>query len=326
MKIRVHVERGPLAEAEHEVDAVVVDGAGRVVLSAGDPERLACLRSSAKPFQALAAVESGATQAFGFGSRELALMCASHNGEPVHVELAESMLARIGLGEGDLECGIHPPAEPSTAAALAARGEAPRTVHNNCSGKHAGMLALARHLGVDTHGYVEPDHLVQRTIRRQLEAASGVRDIPSGIDGCSAVTFYLPMIAIARLFRDLIQAHDASLATLRDAMMAHPYLVAGRDRIDTALMEALPGRAVTKVGAEALHGLGVRGADGAPYGVVVKAHDGATRAAEPAALAVLRHLGVLDDAAWSALASYAEPVRTNHRGLVVGRVRTELVP
>lgn len=324
MNVRVYVERGPLPEAVHEVDAVVVDGAGKLRLCAGDPEGLVCLRSAAKPIQALAVVESGAADAFGFGPAERALMCASHNGERVHVERAAAMLAAIGCGEHDLECGIHPPADAAAAAELAARAEAPRAIHNNCSGKHAGMLALARHLGVETRGYTAADHLVQRTIRRQLETLTGARDIPIAVDGCSAVTYFLPLRTIALLFRDLVVAHDAALASLRDAMMEHPYLVAGRERFDTAMMQALPGRAVSKGGAEGLQCLGLRGADGEVYGIAVKARDGQTRGSEPALVAILERLGALDDRARGLLLAYASPVRTNHRGLVVGRVRAAI--
>lgn len=324
MNVRVYVERGPLAEAVHEVDAVVVDGAGKSRFSAGDTEGWVCLRSAAKPVQALAVVESGAADAFGFGAAERALLCASHNGEAVHVERAAAMLRAIGCTEQDLECGVHPPADAITAAELARRGAAPSALHNNCSGKHAGMLALARHLGVETRGYTAPDHLVQRTIRRQLESLTGIRDVPIAVDGCSAVTFYLPLRAIALVFRDLVVAHDAALASLSGAMMEHPYLVGGRERFDTTLMQALPGRAVSKVGAEALQCIGVRSTTGEVYGVAVKARDGQTRASEPAALAVLERLGLLDEAARASLASFAAPIRTNHRGLVVGRVRAAI--
>ncbi len=325
MRIVVHVERGPLAESVHQLEAVVVDSAGRVVLAAGDPARSTCLRSSAKPFQALAAVESGATDAFGFDSAERALMCASHGGEPIHVSTVEGMLRKIGCTERDLECGAHAPLDAASAAALVARGEAPRTVHNNCSGKHTGMLALARHMGADTAGYVAADHLVQRTIRRQLEAVTGIREIATAVDGCSAVTYYLPLRAVALLFRDLRSGRDAALASLRDAMIEHPHMVGGRDRFDTALMTALAGAAVSKGGAEALQGVGVRTVSGETYGIAVKALDGASRASEPATLAVLDRLGVLTDAARTALAPFASPERTNHRGTVIGRVRAEIV-
>lgn len=201
----VEVTRGRQVESVHRGGIAVVDAQGHLVASLGDPKERVFVRSSAKPFQALALVCSGAADAFGITEEELAVVCASHSGEPQHIELVTSLLRKTGLSASDLHCGIHPPFDAQARRAMAAAGEEPTVLHNNCSGKHVGMLAAARHLGLPLSGYVDPQHDVQVAIRGLLSFLAGMDpdDLGLAVDGCGVPTFYLPMrgfaLAMARL-------------------------------------------------------------------------------------------------------------------------------
>jgi L-asparaginase II len=303
----------------------VADVDGEIVLKAGTVETPVFLRSSAKPFIAAAAVREGVLERFGFGERELALMCASHNGEPGHVELVASMLERIGARESDLACGVHPPSYEPAAAALASRGERPSQLHNNCSGKHTGILALAKLLGAPFEGYLERSHPAQQLILALCERVSD--DVFDGdklaVDGCGipvyATTLHKAAVSFARFatLRGLDDADAAALAQVASAMASEPWFVAGTGRFDTDLMRASGGRIVAKAGAEGVHCDALLDAG---LGLALKVVDGTRRAAPPATLAVLGALRVLEPAAAQALRAHAVvPVR-NVAGRVVGEV------
>lgn len=323
--IAVQVWRGPLAESEHRVACAVADADGRLVAGWGELSRPVYPRSAVKPLQALPLVETGAADRFAVGDPELALACASHGGEPVHVETARRWLDRIGLSADDLECGSHWPSHEASMRNLVARGETPSALHNNCSGKHAGMLTTARHLGEPHQGYVSSIHPVQRRIRAILEDLGGasLADAPIGIDGCSIPTLGMPLDALARAMArlgtpdGLAPARAAACRRIAAAMLAHPYMVAGEGRVCTALMQAGGGRILSKAGAEGVYmaALPHRG-----IGIAVKALDGGARAANAALGAVLEHLGVLDDAIRAAIAPFAQPTLANWRWITTGRI------
>ncbi len=322
--------RGPLVETVHRGDLAVVDREGRLRCSAGDPRaKRAFVRSAAKPFQAMPIVYTGAFERWDFDDADLALFCASHNGEPVHTERVASVLARIGLGANDLRCGVHPPLDADTAKAMRAARQEPTALHSNCSGKHAGMLALALHLGADPDGYLDPGHPVQREILSSVARMAGTEpaDIPLGNDGCGVPCFGLTVfeaaLAFARLADpgELAEPYRGAAIRVRDAMRAHPYLVAGRGRFDTDLMTAGAGRFVAKGGASGVQGVGVVG-DGT--GVAVKIEDGGSPPYSQAAVAsieALRQIGALDEAAAAAMAAHARPVIRNVVGREVGGAR-----
>jgi len=324
--VLVEVTRGDVVESRHRGAAAVVDAAGATVAAWGDVARAVYPRSAVKPLQAMALVESGAAAAHGVGDEELALACASHNGEPAHVAVAGAWLARLGLGPDDLECGAHSPLCAEAAAALIRAGEAPSPLHNNCSGKHAGMLTLALHMGVPTRGYVRPDHPVQVCIREMLGAMTGVDHgaVPCGVDGCSVPTYAAPLAAIAGAMArfakpdGLPDARAKAARQLARAMMAHPFMVAGSGRFCTAVIAAGRGGVLVKTGAEGVFAaaLPARG-----LGLAVKIDDGAGRAAEVATAALLRYLGALDDAAWAELAPLAAPRIINRAGRETGVIR-----
>ncbi|HYE50579.1 MAG TPA: asparaginase [Azospirillaceae bacterium] len=324
--ILVEVTRGNMVESVHRGRAVVTDADGRVVAQWGDMATLVYPRSSNKSLQAIPLVESGAADAFGLSDAEIALACASHNGEPMHTETVAAWLARVGLSADDLECGTHLPYHTPTTEAMLARGEAPTPLHNNCSGKHAGMLTTARHRSEPTRGYVKYHHPVQQRILGVLEQVTGqdLSNAPWGVDGCSIPTIGLPIgalaLGMARVAdpRHLPDRRAEAVTRIARAWARHPEMVSGTDTFDTDFMRACGSAVLTKAGAEGLccavlpeHGLGI----------AVKIDDGAGRAAGPAMAAVLRRLGVLPDHVWESVALLANPPITNRARLQVGEIR-----
>ncbi len=290
----VAVRRGALVESFHRGRSVFSDPAGNVLDAEGDPEGYAYARSSAKPFQALPLVLSGAADAFGLTDEELAVVCASHNAEEPHLRAVRSVLTKAGLTEEDLQSGAHPPMYAPAAAGLARRGEEPRPVHGNCSGKHAGMLALCVHEGWETHGYRDPGHPLQRRVLETISRVCGLErdEVLIAGDNCGVPTFALPLKNLAAAFARLATGEGlpddlAEAATrVRGAMRDHPFTVAGTGRLDTELMGDTD--LVAKGGAEGVFCAG--GPEG--WGLALKVSDGATRAVRPAAIAALSRRGV----------------------------------
>lgn len=315
--------RGGIEESRHVVHGVVVDGSGRRLAQVGEPGTVAFFRSAAKPIQALPVVDDGVAERFGLGEDELALCCASHNAEPRHLEVAASILRKAGLGPDDLECGPHPPMRDEVAAELYREGGEPRPIHNNCSGKHAGMLALAVARGWPTRGYVGASHPVQRRMLEEVcrwteldEAAVG-----TGTDGCGVVSFAVPLERMARAFGRLAAAArsgDPGPRAVVGAMTGHPFLVAGTGRLCTALMERAGDRLFVKTGAEGVYCAGVPGRG---LGVAVKVEDGARRASDVALLEILGEMELLDDDDLEALGTFHRPPVRNTRGERVGELR-----
>lgn len=317
--LTVSVRRGPLLESTHRVHAVVADAAGRTTASWGDAGRSTVLRSAAKPFQALPLVADGAADHFGFSGEEIALCCGSHNSEEVHVAVARSMLAKAGVAESLLLCGPHPPLRRQRERELAAAGTPLTSIMSNCSGKHAGMLALAAFHSWPLEGYERPKHPVQLRMRRELArwARCDPGAIPSAVDGCGVPTFAIPLRDLAAAMARLIAAAGVGGAPGRvvGAMVSHPFMVAGTDRLCTRLIGAEGGRVIAKTGAEGVYAAADRERG---LGVAVKVEDGAWRAAPPALLAVLARAGILSQDAAGALAEHVEPPLTNTLGDVVG--------
>jgi len=319
--VLVEVTRGPLVESRHRGQIAVVDRHGRLVRRAGDPDVMLCLRSLAKPFQALPVLTTGAARTFGFGPEELALFSGSLSGEELHVVRVRRVLERLGLKEGDLACGTQAPLHRATAQALAQAGEKPTPLHHPCAGKHAMMLALCRHHGWPTADYQDPDHPVQRLMHRTVAQAAGLspEEVPLAVDGCGVPTFYLPLRHLALAFARLAAAPpDSPEGRLREAALAHPRLIAGEGRLETILMERLPGRVFAKTGAEGGFALALV-QEG--QGVALKIEDGAARALNPAILQVADDLGLLGEADREALASHRSPVLRDHLKREVGRIR-----
>ncbi len=319
----VEVLRGETVESRHRVHIAVVDDGGRLRASAGEPALRTFARSSVKALQALPLVEDGGVDRFGLTDAELALCCASHGGEPYHVEAARSILAKAGAPESALACGAQPPWHEPSASALRAAGEGPGRIHNNCSGKHAGMLALARLHGWPADGYHRAEHPLQQRMFAEVARWTETRRdaLATGIDGCGVLTFAVPLTGLAGAFARLCAAAergDEGPGRLVAAMRRHPEHVAGTGRLCTDLIRVTGGRIVAKVGAEGVY---VAGAPGEGLGIALKVEDGAKRAAEPALLGVLLRLGAITAAEYGALEGYAEPALMNTRSERVGRIR-----
>lgn len=285
----VELWRGPLLESVHRGHAVIW-GPGGLERSWGNPDEVVYPRSSSKMLQALPLVESGAADAFGLGTEQLALACASHNGAEIHTVRVARWLDHIGRGDDDLRCGPQEPADIPARDGLIRAHTRPCQIHNNCSGKHAGFLTLARHLGADPE-YNDPDHPVQRAAREAQERMTDETTFGYGIDGCSAPNFAFTLKSVARAMAAFAAAPEGSApARLSRAMTAHPDLVAGEGRACTHLMRAMEGRVALKTGAE---GFFIAIIPELQTGVALKIVDGARRAAECAIAAILVQLGVL---------------------------------
>lgn len=324
--IAVEVTRAGLVESVHRVAACAVDDAGTLLYGAGELDVPVFLRSAAKPFIAAAALVAGVAREFGLEPHEIAVMAASHAGQPIHVEAARSILRKIGMEPSALQCGMHWPYDEAAAAALRRAGEEPTALHNNCSGKHAGILALCKVLGADPATYLSPQNPAQRTI---LEFCARLSDDdaatwPLGVDGCGIPVYATSLRNAARSFarfaslRDVDDADAEALRTVRDAMVAYPQYVAGTGFFDTELMIAADGRLAAKSGAEGVHGVA---AISNGFGYAAKVLDGSARARGPSTIAVLRRLGALDDAATARLAHFACPTVYNRSGDPVGEIR-----
>jgi len=332
----VEYTRGGIVESTHNGAIAVVDAHGRLVAAYGDPTAVVFLRSSAKPFQTLPLLESGAAEAFALPPREIAFTCASHLGMDMHAEAAASIQARIGASERDLLCGTHEVPDPATARRLILAGQVPTPNRHNCSGKHSGMLVQARHRDLPLADYVNPHHPVQETILATFAEMCGLSpsQVVVGVDGCSAPNFAVPLLNGALAFARLadpsgLPARRANaLRTVFYAMTAYLEMVRGPGGLDTEMIRRRPGLLVTKGGAEGYQGLGiVAGAlrpNSPALGVTFKVADGASRAVPIVALEVLRQLGLFGEADFDALAEFDFAPREtlhNFRGLVVGEAR-----
>lgn len=333
--VLLEMTRGPLVENRFRGSIAVVDGSGRLLLSAGDPEMVTYWRSSAKPIQAMALIQTGAVDRFGFHAEHLALFAASHNGEPVHTAGVAEALQLAGIGPEALQCGIHAPFDRETAL----NTPEPGAIHNNCSGKHTGMLALARHLGLPLETYLDPTSPLQQRILATVAAAVDMDPaaIAIGVDGCGVPVFGLPINRMAMAYARL--ADPAMMPAgwveparrFREAMRSHPYLVAGRKRICTALMTTLP--VVAKSGADGVYSVGLLpeaverspvlqalGVNGS-VGITIKMESGAGRERDLVIVEVLNQLGLLGEAEQEALAFWRPGPIKNHAGREVGQIR-----
>lgn len=319
--------RGGRVESIHYGAVAVVDAQGHLIAHAGDPDLVTYLRSSAKPFQLLPLIESGEAERFGFSDKELAVMAASHSGEPRHVEAVRGILDKISLAEDALQCGAHWPSSEESRRALCAASREPTPIYNNCSGKHSGMLARCVARGLAAHDYLAPNHPIQIEILQTLSQMSGIAadQIDVAVDGCSAPCFALPMRAGAQAFARLAdppglpEARRRAAQRVFQAMTAYPEMVGGEGRLDTNLMRAAGGNVLSKGGAEGYLGMAIRSRG---LGVAIKIIDGQNeRGCGPAAIETLRQLGVLDDAAFALVQRHHHWIVKNYRTLEVGEVR-----
>ena len=327
-EILANVIRGNTVESIYRGHIVAVDGEGHTLASVGDPSTVTFFRSASKTFQTMPCITSGAADAFGFTDDEIAMACASHSGEPMHVERVAKMLNKIGLAESDLRCGVHMPFNDVETERMIREGEKPTQLHNNCSGKHAAMLALAKQIDADIATYEAVESRVQKRILRCVSDFTGVAEIEIaiGIDGCAAPNFAVPLRAMAKSFANLVfplnfhATVQAAISRIVTASMKYPELIGGTGRLDTLVMQAAPGRVISKVGADGVWVCGVLPSDKWPtgLGVALKVEDGDDFRGRPViAVEILRQLGVLglDD-----LTDLSPSMIKNRRDDTVGRV------
>ena len=322
----VEVTRGGLVESVHRVSAVAVDHADRLVAVSGDPGLVTFWRSAAKPFQILPLLEDGAVDRFGLSDEDLAIACASHSSEPFHLEAVDRFLAKVGLKETALACGPHVPLGTEVARQVIRSGQTLTPRWSNCSGKHTGMLALAKHHGWGLESYERAGHPVQTRIQAEVEQWTGLNsaNLVSAIDGCTTVCFGLPLRAMALAYARFAVSAGPAATRLRNAMMSHPHLVAGTKRLCTDLMRAWPGGLVAKIGAEGVYCVAVPSLG---WGVALKVEDGDMGTVGVAIIAVLRQLlsqaGTNPEAlgAIGGLHEHATPLVKTTRAEVVGEVR-----
>ena len=324
MPILCRVTRGELTESIHVAFAVAIDETGQPFYSTGDPQYLTCIRSSLKPFQAAASVKAGAVDAAEFNDEELTLMCASHKGERMHVKTAQSMLTKLGLTVDDYECGSHFPSDTLTRHRMISEDKEAQPLHNNCSGKHAGMLALAKHLGQGTANYIKKDHPVQRTILEYVQDITGLETIPTEIDGCSAPTPFMTLETIAGLFQTLAAGNEPELKRVFKAMSSYPDLVGGSNHFDTNFIKALTGRGVTKVGGESVRGIALKTQDKGSVGIAIKILDGNFRALPVATMKLLEHLELLTEKELQNLDKFRTKILKNHNQIEIGRIEAHV--
>ena len=321
----VRVYRGDFLECIHRGAFAVVGLGGEVLHTAGDVKRPLYMRSAAKPLQALPTIESGAADEFGLSPREIAVITGSHSGCKIHIRAVVEILTKAGLKTENLLCGIHPPGNATERERLIREGLAPTPLHNNCSGKHAGMLVLAKFLGASVEDYLSPQHPVQKLILKTIAEMADVkpRDLKVGIDGCGAPAFLLSLekmaLAYARLAKPegLGSQRAAALERITRAMYEFPEMVAGPGRFSTDLMHAAGGKLFAKGGALGVYCVGVPEKG---VGIALKIDDGSGRSCYPLIVEILRRLQVLHEEGLEALESYRRPLVKNWRGEVVGEV------
>lgn len=322
----VESTRGGITESVHRVSCAVVDAQGALLAHAGNPDLRTFWRSAAKPFQAMAAVEDGATDRFGFTSRHLALACASHSSEPAHVALARDMLQLVGRSEAELACGAHVPLSPDMAARVARGDDTASPAWSNCSGKHATMLGAARHHGWAVAGYERSEHPLQQRI---LACVSRWTSVPQeaiglGVDGCTTACFALPLRNMAAAYARLVTSTEPAAQRVRAAMLEHPWLVAGTGRACTDIMQCVPGRLLVKIGADGIYSAGLVRSG---IGIALKVEDGDLRVTPAALLAVLAQVApqwepdLEAPLAAPSLGVHARPGVLNTRGAQVGEFR-----
>jgi L-asparaginase II len=321
----VEVTRGNDVESIHFGSVAVVNTRGDLLYQAGDPDFLTFTRSTLKPFQAAPFLRAGGPARFGFTTREVALLCASHSGEAMHIEAVQSMLHKAGCDEHHLRCGCHEPMVYTATDTPPPIGETWNQLHHNCSGKHAGFLASCVQHGYPLDSYLDPAHPVQQAVRSSVAHFAGISesDLHIGLDGCSAPNYAMPLAHLASAYARLAQGENdllygGALNDLYQAMTMHPEMVSGTGRSDLAFMQTAPGDWVAKVGAEGVQVIGVRSAG---LGIAVKVADGNPRALYTATISVLQQLGLTTSPETSPLAKWVRPQMKNFAGLHIGEVR-----
>ena len=327
-EIVLRYTRAGHVENIHRGDVAAVNCAGKIISSVGNANLPMFWRSAAKPFQALPFVRNGGLEKYNLSDEELAVLVSSHSGEDNHVALVRGILAKLGLDESVLDCGVLRPLHGKTYKKMLIAGEPITAVHNQCSGKHSQIIALAMMLGVPYEGYTKPEHEAQKLIFKHVAMASKVPEdkLEIGIDGCGVPVFYLPLYNMALAYARLSTPqrgdwgeYEVAATKIRDAMSKYPQVVSGTGRIDLAVPEITKGRIIAKIGSDAVYCLAVKDED---VGIAFKIEDGSFAAVTPMVIAVLKHLNLLTKDESAELDEKFPPILKNHRGEIIGTIET----
>lgn len=315
--LKINVYRNDVVESSHAASAVVISSGGEILAEYGDGQMRTYIRSAAKPFQIIPALESGIQSKFGLNDEEIAVCCSSHSGEAVHIERVQSILQKTGIDSSSLNCGIHPPLGAEVRRLMRESGENPTVLHNNCSGKHSAMLATAKIEGEPLEDYLNPAHPVQQRILEIVEEYSEEKTIHVGVDGCSAPVYFLQLKNIALMYQKLALADESAvIGEVWEKMTSNPMMIAGSGRFDSKVMRDGKGKILSKMGAEGVQCMAFKTSDG-PIGLAVKVHDGTRRAVLPAVIYILDKLGLTPDGDYDTIRN---PELKNHMGIIVGRI------
>ncbi|RMG19833.1 MAG: asparaginase, partial [Methanobacteriota archaeon] len=312
-------------ESVHFGDAVVVDSDGAVIMQIGNPDQMTYMRSTTKPFQAIPVLMSGAFTQFGFTDQELAIACASHYAEDIHLRVVRNMLKKTGCSESDLKCGITPPLKLARAFELVRAGVDFSQIHSDCSGKHVGMLAACKASGWSPEDYTESGHPLQKQIKEIISAFTGIPSdqLITGTDGCTVPTFYLSVYSLARAYSRLVsptndvQKYMEYTQKIVQAMTAHPEMLSGSGGFCSTLTQVGQGRWIGKIGAEGVYAVGIR--EGG-IGIGLKIANGSMEVIPPVIVEIMKRLGVLSSSDLHALKSFVNPVIKDDRGRPVGKM------
>jgi len=320
----ISVQRGGKLESRHQIHAAVFDSNQQLTASVGNPDFLTYFRSSAKPYQTLTLFRTGVIDHFNFSDLEISLITASHNGENFHVEAVRNILAKIGLDESYLKCGFHLPYFPKATEEFYTRKSESSPIYNNCSGKHAGMLAACIFHNYDLTTYLQPDNPHQKSIKKVVAEFSQLSEdkIQVAIDGCGVPVFYLSLSQMAKMNVNFSISSEPAIQKIRSSIVNFPEYLAGTNRFDTDFIRVFSGRAITKVGAEAIQSFIFF--DPQPFGIVVKCEDGNIRGVETAAVEILRQLKLISMEEIEKLRNFWKPKLKNHVGTIVGEIIPEL--
>ena len=324
MKLVCNITRGKAIESQHIVYSVVLNNHDDILFSTGDPNYVTCIRSSLKPFQASTLIKYGGHKKFQFSNKELSLFCASHSAEDIHTNTANSILQKINCTINDLECGAHPAYDLTTRHSMLKNNLSFSTIHNNCSGKHIGMLALAKTLDINYRGYIKRKHEIQKKIFDNILDYSECQPMNIAIDGCSVPTPFYSLYTIAKMYNKLLNKKFVDLNLLSHAMYSHPYMVAGKNRFDTDFMLAMNQQGVSKGGGEAIQGLAIKTKDGI-ISMALKVLSGSHLVRDVAIMKVLTHLNLLSTSQLNKLKTYITKPIINHNNIQTGSVIAEII-
>ena len=320
-KVICSVNRGELEESQHEISCVVVNQKNKIIFQSGNPDKHYCLRSTLKPFQAAASMEHATDQKYKLSTKEIAITCASHHGEPDHIKTVKSILNKINLREGDLECGFHFPLNKENKRNLYSNKITKSNIYNNCSGKHSGLLAFIKNLNLHTKGYTDHRHPIHAHINNYIENLAGTKPKQYAIDGCSLPTPYFNLFTLANMYMQLIKAKpQTTLAKVYTAMTEFPTMVSGSKGFDTCFMKTFNGEAISKGGAEGMQAIAIQTNKNEYIALALKVLDGNHRANYVSCVKILQHLNVLDDKKSNQILDFIKKDQYNLNKLKVGEL------